>query len=164
MRLKGLKTLLVACLSLWVMAFLCSCSRQSGPEKDLRIFTNSLVEKEWDVAWDSLAYRDQKAYEEKIFKPIQAKFMKTPDDKKSLKDPVLGISVQDLLAMTARDFWRLQMEKTGLRDDILKKLGPETMKVISVSIQGNTAKLKMEGNLKEITMIKEQGRWRICIF
>jgi hypothetical protein len=145
-------------------AFLGSCGKTPGPDEALRNFSSALVEKNWDNAWDALSYQSQKDFDEKVFQPCKANFTTTPDEKKELKHPLLGISVQDLLSMTAKEFFIINLEKTDVRTELLKTLSPDKLKIEKVTMNGNTANLKIEGRAQEITLLKEKGKWKVCLF
>lgn len=152
---------LVAC----GLIFICACSAEPGPEKTFHLFVNAMIQKQWGDVWDYLSYKDQKQYEETVFGPIQAQLKSTPPDKRNLKDPGLGVSVQDVLSMKARDFFYLQMEKKPeLRDRFLKSYNPDSLRVSKVTVDNDVAKVKLQGSAKEVTMVREGGKWRVCFF
>ncbi|MDQ7824431.1 MAG: hypothetical protein RDV48_16640 [Candidatus Eremiobacteraeota bacterium] len=141
-----------------------SCAKTPSPQDALRNFVNALVNKQWESVWNGMSFSSQKDYEEKVFKPFKANFAATPEDKKQIKHPQLGVSVQDILEMSPKEFFMLNMEKTTVRNDVLAVLNPESLKVEKVTVEGDMARIKLEGNNPVVTMKKENGEWRVCLF
>jgi len=155
---------ILSTLFLFSSILLFSCARTPPPDEALRNFSSALVNKNWNDVWDALSYQSQKDFDEKVFQPFKANFSTTPDDKKELKHPLLGVSVQDVLSMTARDFFIINLEKTDVRAELLKTLSPDTLKIEKVTLHGSTANLKIAGRPREITLLREKGRWKVCLF
>jgi hypothetical protein len=154
--------LLLLCLILVVLPLACcSCAKVPGPDEVLRTFSRALVEKNWEVLWSVISSKSQQEFDEKIFQPFKAQYTSTPQDKKEIRHPLLGVSIQDVLSMSAKDFFILNCEKTQLRDDILKTLNPDKLKIENVSIKGDVALVKIEGRPKPIKLYKEKGKWKI---
>ena len=159
-----LPLLMLLFILLSTLPFIISCSSEPSPEATLRLFVDSIVQKNWETTWDLLSYQSQKMFEEQVLNPIKLKFKTTPQEARSLKHPQLGVSVQDLLDMSAKDFFILNMQKTDMRDTFLKILNPDNLKVEKVKVEGNIAKIKLKGRAQEISLVREQGKWRIVLF
>jgi len=140
------------------------CARQPGPDDAVKSFSRNMVDKKWDSVWDSITYQNQKEFEDKVLNPMKLSIKAAPQDKMELKHPTLGVSADDLLRMSARDFFILSLEKTDVRDKIMKKVTPENMEIEKVATNGNSARVKLRGRTDEITLQKENGVWKICIF
>lgn len=140
------------------------CARQPGPEDAVKNFSRNVIDKKWDSVWDSITYQNQKDFEEKVLNPMKLSIKSAPQEQMELKHPTLGVSADDLLRMSAKDFFILSLEKTDVRDKMLKKITPEHMDVEKVAINGNTAKVKLKDRAQDITLQKENGTWKISIF
>ncbi|GEM_PF-1213508 len=144
--------------------FIASCARQPGPADAVQSFSRNILDKKWDLVWDSITYKNQKDFEDKVLNPMKLSIKAAPQEKMELKHPTLGVSADDLLRMSAKDFFVLSLEKTDVRDKMLQRLTPEHMDVEKVAIHGNTAKVTLKGRAQDITLQKENGTWKICIF
>jgi hypothetical protein len=146
------------------LLFVASCAITQGPEESLKHFSTSVMNSEWDKVWDSISSQSQKSYEDKVFIPAKSNFETLPKEKREFKHPQYDISIQDLVSMSTKDFFILQQEKTDTGALMRKTFNPEALKVESSAIQGNVARIKIRNISRDYELIKEGGRWKICLF
>lgn len=159
-----LNNFLIILLMLVTASIFFSCARGSSPEDALKRFVNLVIEKKWDLVWDSISYDSQKKFDEVVFQPIKNSLKNTPVNKRNIQHPLLGISIQNLMDMSSKDFFTLNLEKTGVRNDLLNALNPDKLKIEKVETRGNIARIKVSGRKQDINMKKEDGQWKICLF
>lgn len=138
--------------------------QQKAPEKAYYSFIAAVAGKDWETVWNAMSRESRETYEKEVFVPFRRGFEGTPADKTAKVHPQLGVSVENVLAMKPYDLFRLSMEKTALRDDMMKELAPEKYRIQSAVIVNDRATLIMTGDGRKITMIKENGTWRISLF
>jgi len=141
-----------------------SCARQPGPEDAVKNFCRNVTDKKWDSVWDSITFQNQKDFEEKVLNPMKLSIKAAPQEHMELRHPTLGVSADDLLKMSAKDFFILSLEKTDVREQMLKRIATLNTDVEKVGINGNTAKVKLKDRPQDITLQKENGVWKISIF
>lgn len=157
--------------TLTVFFIICSfvfsgCSMFKDPkkevQKDYQLFVSSIIDKNWPQAWDCLSYESQKQYDDFVFKPFKTTLTHIPQNKKQTKIPQTEVTIAQIEAMSAPDFFEFQMSDKKSGDGMLKLMNPQRT-VESTEINENSAVLSMSGGDK-INMRLEDGRWRIVLF
>lgn len=149
-----------------LIGFFSSCTLFQNPEKKVQesynLFVTSLINSDWETAWDLICYENQKQYDEFVFQPFKSTLVAVPDEKKKLKIPTIGVTIADIENMTPEQFFALQMGKTALGSKSIRMLGSEK-DIEKIEVNKDKAIIYLTGN-KKINMNLENGKWRIMLF
>lgn len=147
-----------AVLMLFVF-LLAGCRQDDAPKTAFAEFNRNLTDKNWVQVWDGISSKSRKAFEEDGFRRTKDIIETMPPETRKEKIETLGITHNELLDMSARDFFVLVMEKTESSQDFSALASAE---VASVKItDGGRAVLKLKNSNEAAHMVLEDGRWKV---
>jgi hypothetical protein len=142
------------------LLFVPSCAKKvvSDPKDSFRTFQVALSDKDFSSAWDMLSGSSQKKFEKNFFEETKKEITTLPDAKRKEAHPVLGKTGDEILRMKTKEFFVLLMQNTEAGKELSEKA---QCAVESVTVSGATAKVKIKDQKDEVTMVKEQDRWKV---
>jgi hypothetical protein len=152
------KLSILMCLVI-LCALFTGCGTRSSPRAAFTQFTRAMKEGNWSAMYDMLSKRSKKAFEDEGYKKMKEFVENMPPDLKKQKLSDLGITPEELLKMSSRDFFVLIMQKTDASKEFIKGSGND--EVERVQVKDKVARLKIKGKNEVATMVLEDGAWKI---
>lgn len=142
-----------------VLILLVSCGKTlSKPSEAFQNFKVALSDRDFSAVWEMLSNRSKKSFETRFFDETKKEINNLPSEEKKNVNPVLGKTGEEILKMKTKDFFVLLMQETEAGDEMAQKAGAE---VELVTVNGNSAKLRIKEHKDEVTMVKEGREWKV---
>lgn len=148
-------------LLLAVSLLFTSCARTKKaavPGECFRAFQVALSDRDFGAAWDMLSGATQKKFEQTMVSEARKEITSQADAQKKEPHPVLGKTGDEILKMSPKEFFVLLMGATEAGNELAAKANGE---VASIRIDGAKAHLALKDQKDEVTMVNEQGTWKI---
>lgn len=142
-----------------VLILLVSCGKAiSKPSEVFQNFKVALSDRDFSAVWEMLSNKSKKNFETRFFDETKKEINNLPSEEKKNVNPVLGKTGEEILKMKTKDFFVLLMQETEAGDEMAQKAGAE---VELVTVNGNSAKLRIKEHKDEVTMVKEGREWKV---
>jgi len=135
------------------------CTTGPSPRAVFGDFTKAMRDGKWDTVWEMLSAKSRKSFEDEGYKKMKEIIEAMPADLKKEKVAELGVTHEQLLKMSPRQFFVLIMQKTNASKEFLKDSSRD--EVEKVQVKNGKAKLKIRGKNEVATMVLEKGNWKI---
>lgn len=154
-----MKLFLRIAILITIFAFVAGCGKTSAPKTAFLQFNSAVKAANWSAVWDMLSKKTQKAFEEEGYKKMKEIIKTMPKDVKKEKIPELGVTNEELMKLSPKDFFILILQKTNASKEFVKNAGGD--EVEKVHIKDNVAKLKIKNKNEVATMVLEDGKWKM---
>jgi len=131
------------------------------PRDTLQSLAKSAHSNDWNNVWNLLSSKSHKDFEQKIFMPLKEKLHNLPEPARKSVNPRFGISADEVLRMTARDYFVMVMEKTDASERVRQRFNPGALTIEQETIEKGRARVKLKSEPRPLFFVREFGAWKM---